>query len=138
MRESLRRFLSSLFRFQGSPHRLALSFAVGVMLGVIPGTGAFVAAGAATLFKLNLPLAVAGALLTNPVTTPLIYGASYAIGRWLLGNWLPDDRLSRIVVGTLTGNLTLSLTLSVISYVILRLFICWVRARRLARHAARD
>lgn len=135
----LKRFVRSLFRFRGNPHKVALSFALGVALGVIPGTGALVAAGVATLFRLNLPVMVAGALVTNPITSPFIYTGSYALGHWLLGDWLPSSRVGKILLGTLVGNMVLAFIMAGAAYLILWGLVHWIRIRirnrRLARHA---
>ena len=132
----MKRFIVSLFRRNGSPHRVALAFALGVALGVIPGTGALVAAGAAALLRPNLPLMVAGALVTNPLTSPFIYGGSYALGHWLFGDWLPDGRIGKVMLGTVAGNVILALLMAAVSYLLLWPVIHWVRLRRLSRHAA--
>lgn len=136
----LKKFVRSLFRFRGNPHKVALSFALGVALGVIPGTGAIVAAGASALLRLNLPVMVAGALVTNPLTSPFIYTGSYALGHWLLGDWLPSSRVGRILLGTLVGNMILAFVMAGAGYLILWGLVHWIRVRvrnrRLARHAA--
>lgn len=136
----LKRFIRSLFRLRGSPHKVALAFALGVALGVIPGTGALVAAGAAALLRLNLPVMVAGALVTNPITTPFIYGGSYALGHWMLGDWLPSSRLGKVLLGTVAGNMVLAFLMAGVAYLALWGLAHWIRVRvrnrRLARHAA--
>ena len=136
----MKRFIRSLFRFRGNPHKVAVAFALGIALGVIPGTGAFVAAGVATVLRLNLPVMVAGALITNPVTSPFIYTGSYALGRWLLGDWLPTSRVGKILLGTVAGNMVLALLMAAAGYLIIWGLIHRVRVRlrnrRLARHAA--
>ena len=126
-----RRF-KSLVDFRGSPHRLALAFGLGVALGIIPGTGALASAAVATLLRLNLPIMVAGALLTNPVTTPLVYGGSYLLGRWLFGDYLPTGMIARAVLGTLAGNLVLALTLGFIAYGVAFAAVILLRPRRFA------
>ena len=133
----LKKFVRSLFRFQGNPHKVALSFALGVALGVIPGTGAFAAAAVAALFRLNLPVMVAGALVTNPVTSPFIYGGSYALGHWLLGDWLPDSRVGKILLGTVVGNMILAFLMASAGYLLLWGLVHWIRLRVKARRLAR-
>ena len=118
-------------------HRVAFSFALGVAIGVIPGTGAIVAAALATALRLNLPMAVAGALLNNPFTTPFVYAASYALGHWLLGDHLPDNRWGKIAVGTLAGNIILALAAAAVSYVVLFFMVRWIKLRKAAHRAAR-
>ncbi|MBI1952553.1 MAG: DUF2062 domain-containing protein [Candidatus Omnitrophica bacterium] len=118
MKEKLKSRARAVVSFKASPHRLALAFGLGIALGIIPGTGAIVAAGAAAAFKLNLPLMVAGALLTNPLTVPLVYAGSFFLGHWLLGDWLPAGRISSILLGTLTGNLLLAAGMGLAGYLI--------------------
>ena len=122
-----KRHLLPLLRFRGSPHTLALAFGLGVAIGVIPGTGGFIAAGCAALLRLNLPVMVAGALVTNPFTAPFLYMVSYRLGKWLLGSWLPEPLPYRLLVGTITGNLLLALGLGLAGYGVVRF---WVMARR--------
>ena len=133
----LKKFARSLFHFRGSPHKVALSFSLGVALGVIPGTGAIVAAGVATLFRLNLPVMVAGALITNPLTSPFIYAGSYVLGHWLLGEHLPDSKMGKIFLGTLVGNMVLAFVMSLVAYFVVWGIIRVVRLRLKARRQAR-
>ena len=125
--------LNTLISFQGTPHQLALAFGLGVFLGIIPGTGAIAAAAMAALFRLNLPVMVAGALLTNPITTPFVYACSYFLGHWLLGDWLPAGRISRILLDTLAGNLVLAVSLGLIGYLLVLGAVIFIRNRRKSR-----
>ena len=100
-------------------HRLAFSFALGILLAVLPGTGAIVAAGVATAFRLSVPLAVTGALVTNPLTAPLVYGASYLIGRWMLGDKVAEHVILRIGLTTIAGNAVLALGLAAAGYAVI-------------------
>jgi hypothetical protein len=119
-----------------TPHRLALTFALGILLGVLPGTGAIVAAGVATAMQLSVPLAVAGALVTNPLTAPLVYGASYLIGRWMLGDQVVEHVILRIGLTTIAGNAILALAMAVVGYAaVLALATRYQALRR--RHAPR-
>lgn len=118
LRDKLRGRLKSLVNFKGTPHELALAFGLGVALGIIPATGAIVAAAVATVLRLNLAIMVAGALLTNPITTPLVYSGSFLLGHWLLGDLLPEGAISSILLGTVTGNLVLAAGLGVSGYLV--------------------
>ena len=102
-----------------TPSRLAFSFALGVLLGVLPGTGAIMAAGVATALRLTVPLAVTGALVTNPLTAPLVYGASYLIGRWMLGDKVAEHVILRIGLTTIAGNAVLALGLAAAGYAVI-------------------
>ena len=115
----------------GTPLKLALAFALGILLGVLPGTGAVVAAGLATAFRLNIPLAVAGALLTNPLTAPLVYAGSYFIGRAVLGHAAFKQTVARILVTTIAGNVILALGMAVIGFaVVWGLAVCYRSRKR--------
>ncbi len=116
--EFLKKRFKPLFDFKGSPHEIGLAFGLGVFLGVFPGTGAVAAAFVATALRLNLPIMVTGALLTNPFTAPFIYLSSYALGHWLLGNQLPAQRVANILLSTAAGNLILSACLAMIGYLV--------------------
>ena len=104
---------------------------MGILLGVLPGTGAAVAGVLALWLRLNLPLMVGGALFTNPVTAPFLYICSYAVGSRLLADHLPSGLLARIVVGTFAGNLVLAFLLSIVGYLTAFLLITFLRLRRL-------
>lgn len=63
--------------------------AVGLFAGLIPGSNPvqfFFAALFAILFKVNLPVAVATTLYSNPFTIVPIYIVAYAIGEFVMGN----------------------------------------------------
>ena len=103
---------------------------------MLPGTGAVVAAGVAAALRMNVPLAVAGALVINPLTAPLVYGASYLIGRWLLGDQAAKHVIVRIGVTTIAGNAVLALALAVAGYIGIWAFAVWYQKKKKG-HAAR-
>lgn len=130
-----KRRLSKLVSVSGDPHRLALAFALGILLGVLPGTGAFVAAGVATALQMNVPLAVAGAFVINPLTAPLVYGTSFFLGRWMLGDEVAKHLIVRIGLTTAAGNVILAFAMAVAGYTGVLLFTLWVRSKK-GHHAA--
>ena len=75
--------------------------ALGVFVGLTPTMGAqFVLTGiAACMLRVNIPIALAGTLVTNPVTAPIIYPLQYQFGVWLVG--YPDVDELRGYTGTL-------------------------------------
>jgi len=129
----LKERFKTLVRFNDAPHRLALAFGLGVFLGIIPGTGAMAAAAVAALFRLSLPVMVAGALLTNPITTPFVYLASFLLGHWLLGDQLMTNRIGSILLETLAGNLILAVSLALIGYLLVLGTVLFIRNRRRTR-----
>lgn len=61
------------------------AFAVGVFLALIPMPFQMVvAAAAAILLRVNLPLSVALVWISNPLTMPPMYYFTYRVGTWLL------------------------------------------------------
>ena len=124
---------------KGSPHFLGLSLGVGITLGILPGTGAIIAGLLSPLLGLNLPLMVSGALLTNPLTVPLVYGASYWIGAHLLK--IPpsvQNHWAQILLKTLAGNLVLALAMGLIGYSLLAGLLVVFRALRQWRRRNRE
>ena len=126
----MRARLKALLNFQDTPHRLGLAFGLGVTLGILPGTGALVAAACAPLLRLNLPLMVAGTFLTNPLTMVFVYGGSYALGRRVLGEvttipWVG----ARVVAQALVGNLLLATGLGLLGYLVVAGVVVLLRAR---------
>lgn len=68
-------------------HSVAGAVAVGLFCGLIPGP--FQMLGAAlgcVLFRVNLPLALACTLYSNPFTIVPLYLAAYSMGAWVLGS----------------------------------------------------
>jgi len=126
---------SKLVSVSGDPHRLALAFSLGILLGILPGTGAFVAAGVATALQMNVPLAVAGALVINPLTAPIVYGASFFLGRWMLGDQVAKHMITDILLKTIAGNLVLAIAMAIAGYAGVLTFTLWVRSKK-GRHAA--
>jgi uncharacterized protein (DUF2062 family) len=104
-RKLLRRFLperKSLDRFQFLRHfapylnrpelwairrnLIAGGLAIGLFCAMIPGPLQMLAAiSLAILFRLNLPVAVLGTLVSNPFTIVPLYLVAYVIGQWCNG-----------------------------------------------------
>ena len=123
--------LSKLIRgVPDTPSRMAFAFALGVLLGILPGTGAIVAAGVATALRLSIPLAVAGALVTNPLTAPLVYAGSFFLGRWILGDQVAEQLLIRIGLTTLVGNVILAFAMAVAGYFLVWSLAVWHQSKK--------
>jgi uncharacterized protein (DUF2062 family) len=72
--------------WQWSRRGVAAGAAVGLFIGfAIPIAQILLAALAAVVLRVNLPVAAAGTLITNPLTVPPIYFAAYQIGSWATG-----------------------------------------------------
>lgn len=71
-------------------HSVAGAFFVGMVCAFVPIPFQMVlAAILAILFQVNIPVSVALVWLTNPLTMPPLFYASYQVGRWILGT--PDS-----------------------------------------------
>lgn len=125
----LRYIYLRLVRVHDTPHRVAAGFSLGVFLGVFPTFGIAIPLSylLATLFRVNRGAAIVGSLIMNPVTTPLFWSASAAVGGFLfredaekiLRLWKEGERLWSLTRGTLiylAGNTIVSLVVSAVSY----------------------
>ena len=72
--------------WQWSRRSVALGVAVGLFVGfLIPVAQILLAAAAAVVLRVNVPIAAASTLVTNPLTIPPIYYAAYQLGAWATG-----------------------------------------------------
>ncbi len=94
-----RLFLRELWR----PTRatVATGLAVGLFIGISPtfGVQIFLTCVAAYVLRVNLPFAILGALVTNPLTAAPIYAFCLKVGLWLVGQ--PEAQESFGYTGTL-------------------------------------
>lgn len=76
-----------------SRRTIAGGLALGLFIGFTPTMGAqIIMAGVAAYFlKVNIPMALAGSLVTNPFTAAIIYPLEYKLGVWLVGVPQPDE-----------------------------------------------
>lgn len=101
-----------------------------MLLGVLPGTGAIAAAVCASALRLNVPLAVAGALLlNNPLVTPVLFVAGAAVGGRVLGEWPAGSTATRVVVHTAVGSGLLAVVLSLLGGLAVYGVLVFVRRR---------
>ena len=69
-----------------SRRSVAGAFAVGLFFAWMPVPfQMFLAAGAAILFRTNLPISVVLVWITNPVTIPPMFFFAYTVGTWIIG-----------------------------------------------------
>lgn len=73
-----------LLRINDSPQKIALGFALGVFLGIIPGTGVLASFFLAYLCRVNRASAVLGSLLTNTWLSFLTFIIAIKLGSSLL------------------------------------------------------
>jgi len=68
-------------------HGTAVGLAVGTFIALTPTPGVqfLFAAVAAYMLRVNLPIALAACLITNPLSAPFIYAFEYKVGVWMVG-----------------------------------------------------
>ncbi|MBL7174575.1 MAG: DUF2062 domain-containing protein [Desulfobacteraceae bacterium] len=78
----LRKTYERFIKIRGEPRDIAMGFALGLFLGFSPmfGFQVWVAILLAALFKWNKIAAALGTVISNPITTPFIYVATYYVG----------------------------------------------------------
>ena len=80
-------FLANPKLWQWSRRGVAAGVALGLFIGLlIPVAQILFAAAAAVFLRVNLPIAAASTLITNPLTFPPIYYAAYQLGVWATGS----------------------------------------------------
>lgn len=68
-------------------HSVSRAFLVGLFFAFIPAPfQMLLAAGGAIIFRANLSISVALVWVTNPLTMPFIFGGTYLVGNWMIGN----------------------------------------------------
>ncbi|MFH1788114.1 MAG: DUF2062 domain-containing protein [Candidatus Altiarchaeota archaeon] len=126
LRDRVRSHLAEVFKTKTSPHSIALGFAIGTFIGILPTPGFGVLMGLLVILvhervnKLALFTALA---LWNPLTLVLVYWASYRIGDVIFGS-IPAEKYSIVILNHaynftrrfLVGNLVLATTMSTLSY----------------------
>lgn len=83
----LRRALRLLLHVEDTPHRIALSFGIGVLIAFFPilGTHTALALGISFLFRLSRAAMFLGAFINNPWTLVPLFMAGTVFGCFLLG-----------------------------------------------------
>lgn len=84
---SLRYLGLRLVRLKTSPHSIALGVAAGVFVAFTPFVGlqTVIACILAYLLRASIPAAMIGTFVGNPLSWPLMWGAAYLAGSFMLG-----------------------------------------------------
>lgn len=69
-------------RLRGTPEQISLGLSLGIFVGMTPflGVHTIISVALASLFKWSKITAAIGVMITNPLTAPLIYPATYKLG----------------------------------------------------------
>lgn len=136
--------------FHLNRYSVSVAFFIGLLVAFIPIPLQMLLAGSLAIWwRANLPISVALVWITNPVTMPPIYYATYKFGSWLLGEhperitfsptmeWLTSE-LSHIWQPFLLGSIVTGLICGTLALVVVRVLwrvqvsLRW-RARRFQR-----
>jgi uncharacterized protein (DUF2062 family) len=125
-----------------APHSIALGFAVGAVVGVFPtfGLGLLIISFIAVAMKCNVPAAVLGAAVGNPLFTPFWIGLSYKVGDTVL-LFLDLERISfqgkswitksvNFGLDYLIGNILICIVVGVGSYFIVKRSVVYYRSKK--------
>lgn len=133
MQNLLRSLYDRFIKIKGQPREIALGFALGIFIGMTPTMGIQmpIAVFFAALFKWSKISAAFGVWITNPLTSPFIYGITYFVGAKLLGLKstiaLPEDftwsivrdilKNAPVILGAMTmGGILIGVPLATLSY----------------------
>src|SRR5215510_9120127 len=97
----IRSAIRNLLNLDDPPERTALAFAIGTFIGFSPllGLHTILVAVVSVVWRLNKLAVLTGSFLSNPWTIAPIVGASWAIGRFIIGSppvELPQASLSAL------------------------------------------
>ena len=117
-------------RVHGRPREVAMGMAIGLAVGMTPTLGVQMLIGVAlaALFGQSKVASGIGVWISNPLTAPVIYGSTYAVGVWMLGNPLQPaggfiktmtsfDGIASSVMGPLwVGGAVLAVPVALVGY----------------------
>jgi uncharacterized protein len=141
---SARYTIKRMMRIQASPHAIAVGCAAGVFASITPLIGVQMAmAGAlALMFRGSFAAAMLGTLFGNPVSWPLIWGGTYALGTAMIGQpgsaeassiIKNSDHIWPVLYPMLLGSIPIGLVSAAVSYGIVAKAVDMLRCRRDAR-----
>jgi uncharacterized protein (DUF2062 family) len=125
---------------RASPHQIALGFAIGTFIGVFPtfGLGGLIIIAVAALWHFNVPAALLGTLMGNPLFATVWITLSCIITGISPGEIkIPKETIrvilayySQLGLKYLIGNSVVSLFVAIVSYFMLLRAVYWFRARK--------
>lgn len=129
-KNKMHKYFQEIMSIKKSPHSIALGFAIGTGIAVLPTPGIGIFAGLLVIFlfkKVNKISLFGAMLIFNPLILAPIYYLSYQLGNWLLGNAPKQEfevSLYNIVYHLsgrfLMGNIIISVVISFASYFLVK------------------
>ncbi len=142
-------FITRFKALQGDPHYIALGMGIGIFIGITPTIPlhTVIALTLALIFRGSKVAAAIGVWVSNPLTIPVFYLASYKAGRFFLGNVSPFVDKPHSILELLelgmdvafamtVGGIIIGIPPGVAAYFITRKIFITIRARkkRMNRH----
>ncbi len=127
-------------------HSVAGATAVGFFAMFLPFAQSLIAAAAAIVLRVNLPISVALVWVTNPVTIPPVYYFNYRIGCWMLRiepgefalhYWLDWHHWLAVIWPLALGNLVCGILCSALGYLTVQAIWRWRLMRRIRQRRER-
>lgn len=135
--------------FHLNRHSVSGAFFVGLFVCFLPTLGQMpIAALLAFLFRVNLPISVALVWISNPLTMPPIFFATYELGRWILNSpavafslelsweWFNTEFL-RLWKPLVVGSVITGLFFGGLGYISMQMFWRWHVVRNWEKRKAR-
>lgn len=99
VKEKIKKFIDYERELAHNPHKLALSFALGVFVGLaVPmGLQTLLALPIALLLRCNVLVVYIASLITNPFTAVFIYAMMFKVGEMITGNHLSYEQVEYIL-----------------------------------------
>ncbi|MCS7053307.1 MAG: DUF2062 domain-containing protein [Ignavibacterium sp.] len=99
VKEKIKKFINYEKELAHNPHKLALSVALGIFVGLtIPmGFQTIVAIPLALLLRVNILVVYLATLITNPFTAIFIYASMFKIGESITGNYIPVELIENLL-----------------------------------------
>lgn len=130
VKKSLKHHINDIIKIKTSPHSIALGFAIGAFIAILPTVGIGILLGIIIifLFKKVSKLSLFGAMLVfNPLILAPIYYLSYQLGNLILGNAPKQEfdlslynMVYHLSARFLLGNVILAVVFSLLSYYIVK------------------
>jgi len=127
-KNKLKKWFNEILEAKTSPHDIALGFALGLFIGILPtpGIGIVLCLLMVIFFKVNKLSILAGFALINPATLPFVLAAILFIGTSLTGAKVRTNvdvfsrtEMANMIWPLVVGDLVLAFSAAIVSYILI-------------------
>jgi uncharacterized protein len=145
-RRRIQQWRNRLKNFRGDPHFVAMGMATGVFVAATPSMPfqTVIAVALAFILRSSKAAAAISVWISNPITFPVFYLASYKVGALLFGISAADHSGAEpvdilklgadVTIAAVTGGIIIGLCLAVTTYFITRKIYTKIRSREKLNH----